>query len=135
MPTILEQLKAMGIKGITYCKTEEPIKSGKAPRDKLASHIQDSINVLEDPSYTVKGLKGKVKKPVPCYIVKDGKATIRLKYFRKSLAFDNEPGFDVPESELSEMLNGLKKMALNGAFDKQLESIRADRAKTMQKKT
>ena len=134
MPTLLEQARAYGIKSVEYSEVEELIKTAKAPRDKLASHIQDSINLLEDPSYTVKGLKGKVKKPVPCYRVSDGKATIRLKYFRKTVNIDKETGFDVSESELLKMLNWLKERISNGDFDKQLESIRADRSKAMQKK-
>ena len=134
MPTILEKLKAAGIKSVAYSEVEEPIKIGKAPRDKLASHIQDSMNLLEDPSYTVKGLKGKMKTPVPCYIVKDGTATIRLKYFRKPLDFAGKPALTVQKSELLETLKALKDVALSGDFDSQLESIRADRSKAMKKK-
>ena len=135
MPTILEKLKAMGVKNITLSDEEEPIKRySKAPRDKLASHIQDSINLLQDPTYTVKTLKGNVKTPVPFYRVKDGNAKIRLKYFRTTINVDNNSVSKVPESELLLTLKGLMQCAKDGDFDKQLEPIKAARSKVMKKK-
>lgn len=57
------------------------------PCEVLAKNIADSIELLRNAEHTVM-VRGKEVKPEPCYVLRDGKAKITLRYCRQPIKLD-----------------------------------------------
>jgi len=102
-------------------------KTKLLPREVLAKNIDDNIKLLKDSSYTIT-VRGKEVKPEPCYLLRDGKAKITLKYCRQPIKLEgNDDTIIVEEANLADVLKYLKATVEDKEFDGQLGAIKAQR--------
>ncbi len=121
----LEKIKA-AVPQLTLTQTVSG-KQQLLPREVLAKNIADSIALLGNAAYTVK-VRGKEVKPEPCYVLRDGKAKITLRYCRQPIKLHgNDDTIIVDEADLATVLTHLKAAADDKEFCGQLGAIKAQR--------
>jgi hypothetical protein len=105
-------------------------ESGKTkllPREVLAKNIEDSIALLKDADYKIT-MRGKLVKPEPCFVLRDGKAKITLKYCRQPIQLGaDKDTLIVDASEAEAVLSYMKAVVESKEFDGQLGAIKAQR--------
>ena len=101
--------------------------NNRHPREALLDLIDASLTVLSDANATV-DRRGKQVQIDPCFTVTDGIATVVLTYSRTPVAMpDGSTALKVSEADLKAVLVALRAAAAAGAFDAQLEAVKAQR--------
>jgi len=101
--------------------------SNRHPREALLELIDASLAVLADANATVTR-RGKQVQIDPCFTVAKGVATVVLSYSRTAIVMpDGSNALTLPVGDLQAMLGALRAAAVAGAFDAQLEAVRAQR--------
>ena len=105
------------------------------PREVLAKNIADSMELLRNAEYKIT-VRGKEVKPEPCYMLRDSKAKITLRYCRQPIKLDgNDDTIIVEEADLATVLTHLKAAVEDKEFDGQLGAIKAQRMAQLSKGT
>lgn len=121
----LEKIKA-AVPQLTLTQTVSG-KQKLLPREVLAKNIADSIALLGNAEHTIT-VRGKEVKPEPCYVLRDSKAKITLRYCRQSIKLDgNDDTIIVDGADLATVLTHLKAAVEAKEFDGQLGAIKAQR--------
>ena len=99
------------------------------PREVLAKNIKDSIELLDNPAYTVM-VRGEVRKPTPMFTQSKhaDKFDIVFKYCHQKLEL--KPGLfgmQVPKTLTKTVLERMASEVMNKVYDAQLEAIKAER--------
>ncbi len=121
----LEKIKA-AVPQLTLTQTVSG-KQKLLPREVLAQNIADSFELLGNAAHTIT-VRGKEVKPEPCYVLRDGKAKITLRYCRQPIKLQgNDDTIIVDAADLATVLTYLKAAVEDKEFDGQLGAIKAQR--------